>query len=163
MLEMWLLGGPIIGIQSLAGIVVFGRTMKKSAVTLLILIFLLPLLHGQKTRYGQSLPKAKPGVDYPLALHISGMRVRMECWGENNCANVMYADAVVNGKKVELSSDYSQYLEFSRDKKTQLLGDYQARIISKNPGTDLNIIGLRYEVLLHDRSILRCRVTGVFE
>jgi hypothetical protein len=136
--------------------------MKKSAGTLLILIFLLPLLHGQKTRFGQNLPKAKPSVDYPLSLHISGMRVRTVCWRQP-CAEVIYAESVVNGKKIEIESDPGLYLQFFRDVKQPLLGDYRARIISKDPGADLNRIGLRYEVLLPDRSILNFDVTGVFE
>jgi hypothetical protein len=144
--------------------------MKKSATTLLILICSLPLLHAQKVRYGQGLPKARPGVDYPLTLHISAMRLRPACpvyYAHFACpadyADVVYVEAVVNGKKIELSSGFDQYMEFPRDIKAPLLGDYQARIISKNPGADLSTIGLRYELLLHDRSVLSCTVTGVSE
>jgi hypothetical protein len=136
--------------------------MKKTAVALLILIFLLPLLHGQKTRFGQNLPKAKPGVDYPLSVHISGMRVRKECWRQP-CADVVYAEAVVNGRKIELESNPGLYLQFFRDMKQPLLGDYRARITSNDPGADLNRIGLSYEVLLPDRSVLSFSVSGVFE
>lgn len=90
------------------------------------------------------------------------MRIRAECWREP-CADVVYAEAVVNGKKVELASDPDLYLQFSRDMKQPLLGDYQARIISKDSGPDLNKIGLKYELLLPDRSVLSLSVTGVFE
>lgn len=147
--------------------------MKKPAVALLLFIFLLPLLHGQKTRFGQSLSKAKPGVAYPLALHFSAMSIHTECevetlihpryLGSDDCEDVMYADAVVNGKKIELKSNSDQYREFSYDKKPPLLGDYQARITTKNPGPDVNSIGLKYEVLLHDGTVLSLSVTGVFE
>jgi hypothetical protein len=140
--------------------------MKKPALTLFILVFSLPILHAQKVRYGQGLPKAKPGVDYPLSLHISAMRLGSECSItplDQECADVLHADAVVSGKKIELESDFNLYLQFARDIKSPLLGDYRARILTKNPGADLDTIGLRYELLLPDGSVLKCRVTGISE
>jgi hypothetical protein len=92
--------------------------MKKSVLASSILVFALPVLHAQKVRLGQGLPNAKPGVDYPLTLHISAMRLGSECSitpQDQDCADVLHADAVVSGKKIELESDYNLYLQFARD------------------------------------------------
>ena len=66
-------------------------------------------MYGQKTRLGQglpSLPSAKSGTDYPIKVHISGVHYREEYLEgyplSNRTEEVIYADAVMNGKKVEL-------------------------------------------------------------
>lgn len=78
--------------------------MRKSVVYLLVFCS-LPFLYGQKTRIGQPPPTAKKGVDYPIAIHVSGIHVRTPCKGEN-CSDVVYADATVDGKKIELMGDW---------------------------------------------------------
>ena len=45
---------------------------------------------------------ANPQVAYPITLHISGVHLRTECSG--NCYNVVYVDAIMNGKKIELGA-----------------------------------------------------------
>jgi hypothetical protein len=62
-------------------------------------------MYGQKTRLGQELPRAKPGEDYPIKVHISGVHYRGEYLGPGQMADVIYADAVMNGKKIELRGD----------------------------------------------------------
>jgi hypothetical protein len=59
-------------------------------------------MYGQKTRYGQELPHAKPGDAYPIKVHIAGLHYRGEYVGSGQNEDVIYADAVMNGKKVEL-------------------------------------------------------------
>jgi hypothetical protein len=115
--------------------------------------------HGQKTRFGQELPHAKPGDNYPVKVHISGIRYRKEYVGSGQTADVIYADAVVNGKKVELRRDREvpfQYLKLS-------LGNYQARL-RKDPRKigDTPIFQV-YEVVFPDRTVGSFTVTGISE
>jgi hypothetical protein len=68
----------------------------------LVFCFCSLATYGQKTRFGQELPHAKPGDDYPIKVHISGLHYRGEYVGSGQDEDVIYADAVMNGKKVEL-------------------------------------------------------------
>ena len=125
----------------------------------LALCFCSLAMHGQKTRFGQDPPHAKPGVDYPVKVHISGIRYREEYFGSGQTAKIVYVDAVMNGKKVELKGDWdfpSQYYKLSE-------GDYQARLL-KDPHKmgDTPIFQI-YEVLLPDRTIGKFTVTGISE
>ena len=136
--------------------------MRKSAAMLFLAICFLPFLHAQKTRYGQEPPKAKAGVEYPINLHISGIHIRTD-WmepreGASRCT-IVTADATLGGQKIELTGDCfpGHYL-------LRLLpGDYQARLL-KDPhkigGTPLY---REYEVLLPDKTVWRCTVTGISE
>jgi hypothetical protein len=134
--------------------------MRKSVIISLLLFCLSPFVFGQKTRYGQELPKAKPGVDYPIAVHVSGTRIRQNCRNDRGsevfCANVLYLDAIVDGRKIELMGDQFSRLEL-------LPGDYQARLLKSAPKADLAEIGRKYEFVLPDKTIWRCSVTGISE
>ena len=46
--------------------------------------------------------RGKPGADYPIKVHISALHYREAYVGEGQNAEMIYADAVVDGKKVEL-------------------------------------------------------------
>jgi hypothetical protein len=116
-------------------------------------------VQGQKTRFGQELPHAKPGDAFPIKVHISGIRYRKEYIGSGQTADVIYADAVMNGKKVEMRGDREvpfQYFKLP-------LGDYQARVL-KDPHKigDTPIFQI-YEVVLPDRTVYRFTVTGISE
>jgi hypothetical protein len=81
--------------------------MKKLAVVIFLLLCTTTSIYGQKTRYGRVPPKAKPGVDYPIAIHISGIHIRQYCkenWGEKyaSCDDVVYADVIIKGMKIEM-------------------------------------------------------------
>ncbi len=136
--------------------------MGKLALILLFLVCFSPFAHGQKTRTGQ-LPTAKPGVIYPIKVHISGIHVRSGCLSgttANSCRD-LYADAIVGGKKIELMGTEVEYATFLRF--NVLPGDYQARLV-KDPhkvvGTELY---REYELLLPDKVVWRCTVTGISE
>jgi len=135
--------------------------MKKCIGVLLFLAVLPPSLHPQKTRFGQGLPYAKPGVDYPVKIHVSGVRVRSEWDQAQESGRVLTAEATLEGKKVELTGATQLNRDFYRV--PVLPGDYQARFL-KNPhevnGTPFY---REYELLLPDRTVWRCTVTGVFE
>jgi hypothetical protein len=116
-------------------------------------------MHGQKERLGQGLLHAKPADNYPVKMHISALRYRGEPIGSGDAAEVVYVDAVIDGKKLELRGDREvpfQYYKLS-------LGDCQARLLKdphKMGGTPIFQV---YEVVLQDKTIGRFTVTGISE
>jgi hypothetical protein len=123
--------------------------------------------HGQKTRLGQGLEQAKPGVVYPIKVHVSGIHFRtdfdvnygLRSVGAGGPRNGMYVDAVMNGQKVEfqLAQEPSFPLyDFP-------LGDEQARLL-KDPHKSKNtLLFQEYELLLPDNTVWRGIVTGISE
>jgi hypothetical protein len=135
--------------------------MRKSAWSLLLLVCLPCCLNAQKVRYGQGLPKAKPGVSYPLKVQVSAMRLRTECQGGDLCEQLVYVDAVLNGQKVELSG-YAWVAEQASNPPL-LPGDYLARFLKGPHSANGAPLFQKYEVLLPDGTIWDCRVTGLAE
>ena len=144
--------------------------MRKSAVILLLLLCFSPFISGQKTRFGQA-PRAKQGVDYPLKVHVSGIHIRTyyksPSWlGPNFLAaernqDVAYADAVLNGRNIELLGAWTW---IPGSYQTPLSpGDFQARLLKDPSKTSDSPIGQEYELLLPDRIVWRCVITGVSE
>jgi len=139
--------------------------MKRPLIALLLLAS-LPVLPAQKMRYGQEPAKAKPGVDYPIQVHVSGVHVRQKCSTEPpngqpvECHDVLYADVALNGKKMELMGDWIWYRKFSGLAITS--GDYQARVV-ESAHESVGAIGEEYELLTSGRHVWRCAVTGMFE
>jgi hypothetical protein len=137
--------------------------MRKFAAVLFLLLCSTSLISGQKTRFGQAPPKAKQGVDYPIAVHIGATHIRKNCQSDSiisdqgyNCPEVVYVDAVLNGKKVELMGPNFQKFVISP-------GDFQARLIKDAPKASPAMIGQKYELLSPDKYVWRCIVTGVYE
>jgi hypothetical protein len=144
--------------------------MKKFVVALFLLLFSTSLIYGQKTRYGQA-PRAKQGVDYPLKVHISGIHIRTyyksPSWvgpdylAEERNEDVAYADAVLDGKKIELLGAWTW---IPGSYQTPLSsGDFQARLLKDSPKMSVGPIGQEYELILPERIVWRCTVTGVSE
>ncbi len=133
---------------------------KYIAVLSLLLCFIAPV-HGQKTRWGQDREfKAKADTDYPINIHISGLRIHRLCFGDGSCEDRLYADAILDGKKIELTGDQ----ELSSRFKVRLYpGDYQARLRKDAHYMDGTPIYRIYELLLPDRYVWRCTVTGFSE
>jgi hypothetical protein len=129
----------------------------------LFLLACLPLLYGQKTRAGQEPPTtAKPGVDYPIKVHISGIRIRTNpnCI-PGSCDDLLHADAVLNQQKIVLTGDLIYIQGSSQD--NPVPGDYSARllkIVRKGRAVPLYY---EYELLLPDWHVWRCMVTGIDE
>jgi hypothetical protein len=135
--------------------------MKKSGWFLLLLVCVPCCLSAQKTRYGEGLPRARPGVSYPLKVHVSAMRLRTECQPLEGCAQAIYLDAALNGQKVELSG-FAWLVKGVYDVRL-LPGDYQARLLKDQHKVSGTPLYQEYEILLPDGTVWGCTVTGVSE
>jgi hypothetical protein len=136
--------------------------MRKLAVVLFLTIAVLPFIYGQKTRPGQ-LPKIKQGADYSLKVHVTGVHIRSDCstarLTDDPCKQI-YADAVIDEKKIELMGAEVSYPSYKRF--NVLPGDYKARLF-KDPHTDGTGLGMEYEVVLSGEVVWHCKVTGISE
>ena len=112
-------------------------------------------MQGQKTRFSQGQQQAKPGDVYPIKVHISGLHYRVE-----GVAEVIFADAVVDGKKLELNG--GQYSHFTKFYKLPL-GDYQARLLKDSHKITGTPMYQQYELVLPDHTVWDCTVTGFSE
>lgn len=134
--------------------------MKRSSTILLLLCCFSQFVSGQKTRFGQAPTTAKPGVDYPLTMHISGIHIRTYFNEHETCRDVIYADAIMNANKIELMGTR----DLGPFKGLKLaLENYQARLVNDNSSAELNMIGQKYELVLRDKTVWRCTVTGISE
>jgi hypothetical protein len=131
--------------------------MRRSLVVLAIFLFSVSL-YGQKVRYGQGLPSVEPGVNYPIQAHIYAVHLRTECTQARqvSCTDMVYTDALVNGKKLEFRSNSYVTLTISP-------GDYRARIVKAAAGSSADEIGDTYELVVQGNKTLRCVVTGISE
>jgi hypothetical protein len=140
--------------------------MRKLLFVLLLLFCTASSAFGEKVRLGEVSPKAKRGVDYPIAIHIRGTHIRQNCqydWESaiiggprHTCPDVVYLDALVNGKNIELMGQYFQKFSISP-------GDYQARLTTKTQNADPAAMGQKYELVFPEKYVWRCMVTGVSE
>jgi hypothetical protein len=133
--------------------------VRRAFVALLVFCCCSLAMHGQKVRLGQGLPPAKPGVDYPIKMHISGIHYRDEYVGSGQTADVVYIDAVMNGEKVELRGDREVPFQFYK----LPLGDYQARLLKDTHKTSHTPLFQIYEVLFPDRTVCSFTVMGISE
>jgi hypothetical protein len=140
--------------------------MKRPLIALFLLAC-LPLLYGQKTRFGQEPPYAKPGVDYPIKVHVSAIRIQYQYdpsryelragqYGEE-----LHADMAIDQKKLELTCGI--LYDPSRYSLNLIPGDYTARLLKTAHQGAATPLYDEYELLLPDRHVWRCTVTGIFE
>lgn len=141
--------------------------MRKLEIALSVFLFCsLPLAHGQKYRMGQAPPGGTNPTDFPIKVHISGSRLRLNCYGNSNgafkvsCAYGLYADADLDGKKVELwgSSNIGKY-------KSAILapGNYMAQLTKDSHNADQTVLSQSYSLLLPDGTVWQCTLSGVTE
>jgi hypothetical protein len=143
--------------------------MRKSTTILLLLFCISPFICAQKTRFGQAPPKAKPGTDYPIQAHISGIHVRTDCTvfdpaprlQDQACHEVAFVDVTLDGKKMELMGNWSWVPGMYQTPITT--GDFAARIVKDTPKASTPPMYRDYEVLLADRTAWRCEVRGYYE
>jgi hypothetical protein len=136
--------------------------MRKFVAVLFVLLCSTPLIYGQKTRFGQTPEKPDP-ADYAIKVHISATHLRNICiqpGASVTCSIGLYADAVLNGKKLELSGS-AVFLQ----KQSVLIipGDYSARLTKDLHNADSTAIRQEYDVLLPDGTVWKCFTSGISE
>ncbi len=115
-------------------------------------------MHGQKTRFGQGLPFATPGTNYPIKVHISDLKYRADYVGNDASLGSIYATAVIAGKKVELRGSQVAPSEYKL-----LLGDMQARLLKDPEKMGDAMLFQEYEAVLSDKHVWQFTVTGISE
>jgi hypothetical protein len=127
------------------------------AISILILDSIAPA--QGKYRPGQ-VPVNQNLNDYTIRVHISATHFR-QCAtiGVNSACGVgVYVDAILDGKKVELSGGVS---------KNQMLlivpGDYRAMLPKRTRAGGSAVLFQRYYVLLPDKTAWPCEITGFSE
>ena len=134
--------------------------MPRHSAVLLLLFCLAPLTYGQKYRLGERPTNQNP-ADYTIKVHISGIHFRAcaTVSAHSECQAGLYADATLDGKKVELftASD-------DKDLKRIVPGDYLARLYSSKPRYEGKAVLFQwYWLLLPDKSASEFEITGLSE
>jgi len=98
-------------------------------------------------------------TDFTIKAHISGTRLTTEC-GSGVCRSILYADSVLNGKKIELSG-----ISVIVSKTVMLIvpGDYQLKLIKDIHNSDSTLFNQEYDLLLPDNIVWRCYTTRISE
>jgi hypothetical protein len=138
--------------------------MNKSVGLLMLLISVVPFAYGQKTRFGPRPPETKAGVDYPVRVHVTAIHIASHCSELKepaSCRDVVYAESVIDGKKLELMGDREWLPTFYAF--PVLPGDYKARMTKEAPTAGLAPLDREYELVMPDEKIWRCAVTGISE
>lgn len=137
--------------------------MKNFVAVFCLLLCATSLVYGQKTRLGQAKVMKPNPADYSVKIHISATHIRISCFYNGNveiCPSALFADAILNGKKIELSGDSV------KDKKATALiipGDYQAKLTRDNHSTNDALFMQEYDLLLTDGMIWHCWTSGISE
>jgi hypothetical protein len=132
--------------------------MRSSTMILLLVFCFSPFVSGQKTRLGQVTEKPNP-ADYAIKVHVSKSQIRPVCVS-GLCNDLLYADAVLNGKKIELSGTDPIV------KKTLMLiapGDYPVKLTKDNHNSDGTLFSQNYDLLLSDGTVWHCWTSGISE
>ena len=127
--------------------------MKKFIAVLFLLLF---------STFGWAADKPNP-ADFTIKLHISATHIRHFCSGAFatiTCADGLYADAILNGKKIELGGE-----DVIIKKNVMLItpGDYQVKLTKDYHNSDNTLFGQEYELLLPDGTVWHCWATGISE
>lgn len=93
--------------------------------------------------------------DYPIKVHISSSHMLLDLRN----GNVTYANATLDGKKVELAG----MLLIQSQWTVIIPGDYLARLTKDVHNTGSTAIHWEYDVLLPDGTVWHCVVSGVSE
>jgi|ERR1035437_2004530 hypothetical protein len=137
--------------------------MKKFVAVLFLLLCSTSLIYGQKSRLGQATEKPNP-AEYPIKVHISATHIRHYCTSFRDmvyCVDGLYADAIVNGKKIELSGSAKNILK--HQSVLIIPGDYQIKLTKDNNSADGTLFGQEYDLLLPNGTIWHCVTSGISE
>jgi hypothetical protein len=105
--------------------------------------------------------KDKPNpADYNIKIHISASHQKTECVNGLCNPNTLSVDAILNGKKIELSGN-AVIVEHT----VMLIspGDYSVKIIRDAHNSDSTLFNQEYDLLLPDNTVWHCTTTGVSE
>jgi hypothetical protein len=92
-------------------------------------------------------------------IHVSASHLDTRCVS-GVCSNLLYADTILNGKKLQLSGNAVIV------KKTLMLiapGDYTAKLLKDNHNSDGSLFNQEYDLFLPDNIVWQCFTTGVSE
>jgi hypothetical protein len=135
--------------------------MRRFAAALLCFLCGASLCYGQmyRLRYGQ-VPLHPNPADYTIRVHISAIHFRTCLYdGRGVCYEQIFADASLDGKKVELTGSVAK-----RDLRLLVPGDYFARLSEKKPRDGGKAVMFQeYFLLLPDKTAWACEVTGLSE
>ncbi len=136
--------------------------MKSFVAAMLLAMCIAPLNYAQKTRFGQKTEAPNP-ADFTLKVHLSASHIRRGCLGygdQLSCGNQLYAEVVLNGKKLELSGP-----PVSIEKQGAMIvpGDYAVRLTQDVHNSDGTAIYQAFDLLLPDNTVWHCFTTGISE
>ena len=106
-----------------------------------------------------SADKPNP-TEYPIKVHISASHMLPTCEGPG-CGFLLYADAIGNGKKIELSGSAENIIK--HQSVLIIPGDYQASITKDIHNADSTVIRQEYDLLLPDGTVWKCSTSGISE
>jgi hypothetical protein len=141
--------------------------MGKCVTVLVLLLCFASSAPAQKTRFGQAPPKPPRPADFSIKVHVSGSHLRLNCAGNDNgpavkvsCGYGLYADSMVNGKKLEL---WGNSVIEKHNFMVLIPGDYQARLTGSAQSKDGAAIHQDYDLLLPDGTTWHCIVSSISE
>jgi hypothetical protein len=136
--------------------------MRKFIAVLFLLLCSTSPIHGQKARFGQKAETLNP-ADFTLKVHISATHIRPYCaepGTQVGCGDVLYADAILNGRKLEFRGS----AELIKHSSVLIIpGDYQARLTKDIHNADSTVIDREFDLLLPDNTVWHCMISGVSE
>jgi hypothetical protein len=98
-------------------------------------------------------------ADYTIKMHISASRLRTEC-ANDLCRNILYADTILNGKKIEL---LGVAVIFQKTLELIVPGDYPAKLLKNIHNSDSTLFNQEYDLQLPDNIVWHCCTTGITE
>ncbi|MFY9855225.1 MAG: hypothetical protein WAK26_15240 [Terracidiphilus sp.] len=106
----------------------------------------------------QAKDKPTP-ADYNIKVHISATHMLPTCDGPG-CGFLLYASAVLNGKKVELAG-----VNVIIEKTYSLIrpGDYSLKLTKDIHNQDSSVFLQSYDLLLSDGLVWHCYTSGISE
>jgi hypothetical protein len=96
-------------------------------------------------------------ADSVIKVHISATHIRSYC---DKCIDVLLADALLNGKKIELTGFAKR---ISGRSVLIIPGDYQARLTKDIHNADSTVIRQEYDLLLSGGTVWNCFTSGISE
>ncbi len=129
--------------------------MKKFTVALFLVLC---------SAFAQAEEKPNP-ADFTVKVHISASSIPNLY---SNELPVMSAEAILNGRKIELSGlavllNNNGQIKSGNNAMLIVPGDYQARLLKDVHNSDSTAIHQEYDLLLTDGIVWHCMISGVSE